>query len=103
MPKAKTAPKKIVKEKKVSKVAEISAEQEVSVEPKEVVLEKTSNVMTKKDRISDVKVTPTIVDIRSWKIHVKAKYNNGSFKAGQEYFVSQKVFQNYQGNLEIIE
>jgi hypothetical protein len=65
MPKAKTAPKKIVKAKKIEKVEEISAEQEVSVDPKEVVLEKTSNVMTKKDRISDVKVTPTIVDVRS--------------------------------------
>jgi tripartite-type tricarboxylate transporter receptor subunit TctC len=76
MPKAKTAPKKIVKEKKIDKIEKVSEVIEETSEPKEVVLEKTSNVMTKKDRISDVKATPTIVDVQSKRIHVKAINNN---------------------------
>jgi hypothetical protein len=64
-----------------------------------------SQVMTNKNksRQENVEVKPTVVDTKAWKIHVISKFNHWSFAQWKEYRVSTKVFQNYQGILEVIE
>ena len=36
------------------------------------------------------------------RVHVVAKYNNGSFEKGCEYEISRKVLENYNGLFEIL-
>lgn len=110
--------KQTAKTVKKTKKIETVAEETPVVETPEVVKEKvetpteqpeeidlSANVMTNKNKNwqENVEVKPTFVDTKAWKIHVVAKFNHGSFAQWKEYRVSTKVFQNYQGILEVIE
>lgn len=51
---------------------------------------------TKQDFVSKVATKPI------WRLHVIAKNNYGSFIKGEEYEISETVFNNYNGLFEIL-